>query len=308
MTIGEYLARSRQARDLTVKEISQDLHIREEYLEALEQDNWDKLPGEVYGQGFLRSYAKYLDLDAEQLVQYRKRLHEKLAQASGTEEPPRRQDPLPSRRRTRVASPPSSPQRVGRSRPEVSSGPMESGRTVAGVALVLVLLFVAGFFLMNRHGGHPVAVTGHAATGSKTPARGKGKTRGKTKTPAKSNAGGTKKQHPHAKTSSTAPQPVVQMTAHNVAQGTASYQVSASPVTVSLSFQGKTWVEVWQNGATQNPYGTIYYAGQTLSVTGSSSVAVKLGTRAVLVKVDNQSVPLPDAPTYPVTLTFSHSS
>ena len=42
--------------------------IRRKYIQALENDDFDVLPGKVYVKGFLRSYAKYLGLDGKTLV------------------------------------------------------------------------------------------------------------------------------------------------------------------------------------------------------------------------------------------------
>ena len=59
--------RMHQGGDL--HEIAEDLRIRYEHLLALEETRFDDLPGPTYVVGFLRSYATYLGLDAEQLIQ-----------------------------------------------------------------------------------------------------------------------------------------------------------------------------------------------------------------------------------------------
>ncbi len=296
MTIGEYLRNSREARHLTIADISQDLHIREEYLQALELDAWDKLPGEVYGQGFLRSYAKYLDLDAEALVSYRKRLEARNTEATGSA-PAADRPPLSRRDRPAAASSSVAPmgkapvsRRQRSLKASTGPSPMDSGRTVVGAALVLVILFVVGFILMKPHHQTTVAAHTHHPKGSTT------------KRPKPKHAATHHRSHPVATHA-----PVVTETASNTAQGTASYRVSKSPVSVSLTFVGTCWVEVWQNGTTKNPYGVTYYQGQTLTIAASQSVAVRLGSRAVRMMVDNQTVPLPDAPTYPLQLSFQHS-
>ena len=44
------------------------LHIKTTYLEAIEDGNYDIIPGQVYVKGFIRNYGNYLDLDGDRLV------------------------------------------------------------------------------------------------------------------------------------------------------------------------------------------------------------------------------------------------
>jgi cytoskeletal protein RodZ len=59
-------ARNRRRIDLTIAE--QDTKIRSKYLDALEQEAFDVLPGAVYTRGFLRTYARYLGLDPQPYI------------------------------------------------------------------------------------------------------------------------------------------------------------------------------------------------------------------------------------------------
>ena len=67
--IGETLRNAREAKRLTLKDVSKDTNIVVKYLEALENEEFDKFPSETYLLGFLRSYAEYLRLDADELIQ-----------------------------------------------------------------------------------------------------------------------------------------------------------------------------------------------------------------------------------------------
>ena len=58
--LGEELRRERMRRGLTYKDVEQRLHIRSAYLEALEEGNYDIIPGHVYTKGFIRNYGKHL--------------------------------------------------------------------------------------------------------------------------------------------------------------------------------------------------------------------------------------------------------
>lgn len=61
-----YAARERKGVDLYRAE--RDTKIRARYLAALERGEYKELPGDVYTKGFLRNYANYLGLDAEEIV------------------------------------------------------------------------------------------------------------------------------------------------------------------------------------------------------------------------------------------------
>jgi cytoskeletal protein RodZ len=62
---GERLKRERELREVTLEEITQATRIGSRFLEALENEEWDKLPGGVFNRGFVRSIAHYLGLDEE---------------------------------------------------------------------------------------------------------------------------------------------------------------------------------------------------------------------------------------------------
>ena len=66
--LGNELREARQARDLTLREVERRIHIRAKYLEALESGQLEALPSPVQGRGFLGNYARYLQLDAEQMI------------------------------------------------------------------------------------------------------------------------------------------------------------------------------------------------------------------------------------------------
>jgi len=62
---GERLKRERELREVTLEEITQATRIGSRFLEALENEDWDKLPGGVFNRGFVRSIAHYLGLNEE---------------------------------------------------------------------------------------------------------------------------------------------------------------------------------------------------------------------------------------------------
>src|SRR3954467_12161159 len=69
MPIGESLRRARTKRGLELASGSEAIKIRVRYLRALEAEDWDVMPAPAYARGFLRTYAAYLGLDADALVE-----------------------------------------------------------------------------------------------------------------------------------------------------------------------------------------------------------------------------------------------
>jgi cytoskeleton protein RodZ len=65
---GERLKRERELREVTLAEITAATRIGPRFLEALENEDWGKLPGGVFNRGFVRSIARYLGLDEEGLL------------------------------------------------------------------------------------------------------------------------------------------------------------------------------------------------------------------------------------------------
>ncbi|MFY9589212.1 helix-turn-helix domain-containing protein [Rickettsia endosymbiont of Halotydeus destructor] len=63
--MSSILKKARIDSGKTLQEVSSDLKIRKQYLVALEEENFDSLPGEVYIKGYLKLYVNYLNLQNE---------------------------------------------------------------------------------------------------------------------------------------------------------------------------------------------------------------------------------------------------
>ncbi len=68
-TIGEVLKAGRDARNLSLEEVSKALHIRVIYLQALEDNAFNILPSLTQARGFIKLYATFLGLDPQELVE-----------------------------------------------------------------------------------------------------------------------------------------------------------------------------------------------------------------------------------------------
>lgn len=156
---------ARMRERIDVSEIEAKTKIRARYLRALENEEWDLLPGPTFVRSFLRTYAQALGLDGKALVEeYRMRF-----------EPPSDVDHQPV-----VASP-------GRTRPRASIGTAGSGRLsrgyvlALGVVSVVIVLLIVGLLMGGKGGsagpsktsaaGADTHPTRHRAAGSSPTAR-----------------------------------------------------------------------------------------------------------------------------------------
>src|SRR5438067_10916457 len=109
--IGATLREARMRAKIDINEVEAHTKIRAKYLRAIENEEWDLLPGDVYAKSFLRTYGDFLGLDSRMLVAEFKRRYE---DRGAHDRPPRsiprerqreRQRPRP-RRRTPPCPPP----------------------------------------------------------------------------------------------------------------------------------------------------------------------------------------------------------
>lgn len=66
-TVGAELRAARESRELSLEQVEKQTRIRIHYLAALEADEYAELPSAVQARGFLRNYARFLGLDADNL-------------------------------------------------------------------------------------------------------------------------------------------------------------------------------------------------------------------------------------------------
>ena len=136
---------------IDISEVESETKIRAKYLRALENEEWDLLPGPTYVKSFLRTYAEALGLDGKLLIEEYKLRHERLSDVEMQPIRPPGAAREPRRRR-----------RTG------------SGRGWA-VLVVVVGLVTALYFLGNSGGsdggGNDAAVTTPTTTTSTTKKR-----------------------------------------------------------------------------------------------------------------------------------------
>jgi Helix-turn-helix domain len=98
--IGETLRETRMRRRIDLAEVEAATKIRARYLRALENEEWDVLPGGAYTRSFIRTYANHLGLDGERLAdQYRRAVEEDVPERYPRPEGPAPRGPAPARDR-----------------------------------------------------------------------------------------------------------------------------------------------------------------------------------------------------------------
>ena len=129
--IGATLRAARMSARIDVSEIEAQTKIRAKYLRALENEEWDLLPGPTFVRSFLRTYAQALGLDAKALVEEYRLNYERPSEGA--------LEPI-------VSTPSSSPTR-GR----VPARPSRGYMALVGVVGVVIVLLVIG--LLSEGGG-----------------------------------------------------------------------------------------------------------------------------------------------------------
>jgi cytoskeletal protein RodZ len=68
-SIGENLRLAREARGVALRDISEQTRISMRYLEAIEADDYGRLPGGIFTRSFIRAYAKFIAYDEDQAME-----------------------------------------------------------------------------------------------------------------------------------------------------------------------------------------------------------------------------------------------
>ena len=127
--IGATLRDTRNRRKVDLSEVEAAIKIRVRYLQAIENEEWDALPGGAYTRGFIRTYAFYLGLDGERLADDYRRS----TAPPALERAPKRVEPVPMG--------------AGRNRPRIS------GRVLVAAACLVLVAVLVGIGLAGGGGG-----------------------------------------------------------------------------------------------------------------------------------------------------------
>ena len=67
-SIGSYLRRERELRKISLEEVSEQTRVKLDYLQAIESEHFEKLPGMTFARGYLKAYASYIGLNPEDVL------------------------------------------------------------------------------------------------------------------------------------------------------------------------------------------------------------------------------------------------
>ena len=67
-SLGTHLKRERELRDISLNDVAEATKINIRYIEAIEADQFETLPGKTFVIGFLKNYASYIGLDGDEVV------------------------------------------------------------------------------------------------------------------------------------------------------------------------------------------------------------------------------------------------
>ena len=121
MAIGDTLREARMRQRVDISEVEDETKIRAKYLRAIENEEFDLLPGETFVRSFIRTYAEYLGLDSHLLVEQYRAQHEPHVEAELQPFPPQ-----PRSRERRYGGPP-------------GPGAVVAAALIALLALLLIL-------------------------------------------------------------------------------------------------------------------------------------------------------------------------
>lgn len=120
-SVGTLLRNARESRSLPVADIAQALKLGQRQVEALERDDWSVLPGTTFIRGFVRNYARLVDIDPAPLME---RLEGQLEKPVDT-----------------LAVPAAAP-------PRISNASKSRDGLVVGIGGVLLVLAALAYFLL----------------------------------------------------------------------------------------------------------------------------------------------------------------
>jgi cytoskeleton protein RodZ len=185
-SIGEALRQERLRRNLELRQISDELKISSRMLAAIEAEQFERLPGGVFSRSFVRQYAQYLGLSAEEVGAFVDRVLDPVPQDLRVVEPvrppaaparppatPARPPATPARQQAAPARPPAAPARPQATSvqlPPVDNWPSAGGRSFSWRSpllslgmVVVAMLGCAGVYAWWSHSRRSVAAPEPAA-------------------------------------------------------------------------------------------------------------------------------------------------
>src|SRR3989344_2277457 len=80
-TVGEILREERLIKGLQLRDIEKQTRVREKYLRAIEENNWNFFSSKIYIIGILKNYSRILGLDSKRILAFFRRVYERKEEA-----------------------------------------------------------------------------------------------------------------------------------------------------------------------------------------------------------------------------------
>jgi len=229
---GASFKKARESKGISLDQIAMDTKISTRFLSAIESEELHLLPGGIFNRGFVRAYAERVGLDPDQMVAD----YDRLVGVRDTAEPSLPPAGLPSKANKRLYP----------------------------IAVALLFLATALFYIATRESGHPAPTSIPAAPAS--PAVGE--------SPAATPAPPPPQAEP-APAPATEPAPTP--------------PPKPQALTVDLEAREATWIKVKADGSSVNP-GEILQPGMTRKFTAQESIDISVGNAGGLtLKINDQA-------------------
>lgn len=242
--LGRKLRETREERGIGLEEVQQHTKIRTRYLEAIEEGKLELLPGNVYAKGFIRSYAEYLGLDGQALLDEYNLVNETSKTAIDLPDP---------------STPPR--KNISKKKPMINRAIWP--QFAAGVGILVVI--VAVYALVTKGASHSNET--HVAKGSSAHMQANANSQ-QTKTPVNSSKQTQQKIEP--------PAPTVTLTQTQQTSTRRTYAVTnVKNLQLKVTASGQCWIQVTSDG--KITYSGTLKQGMEQTWTASHSVALLAG-------------------------------
>lgn len=150
MTVGQQLQAARKAQRLSVDDVASAIRLRPGLVTAIEADDLAALGGDVYARGHLRSYARFLELDEDEIIAtYNEQVGADVVAAAEVPEP------TPAAARSLPLAPVASLADGARSLRPVMGHKRQANWTGAMVAALVVVALIGGIAILGKLGNTP---------------------------------------------------------------------------------------------------------------------------------------------------------
>lgn len=249
-TVGEILRRARLDKKISLTDVEKNTNIRAKYIEAVENGEYEKLPGDVFIRGIIRTYGTFLGFDGLELVNIYKASRDGLpsseVRSRGIREVNRVRMNIQLKEKRDLGS--------GRGGFDLSLKQFAAG-------IIIILLLAAGYFAVPKL----IAMSGETSSGPKTAAA----------VPPAVPAAKPADAAPAAKAADAANTAAAASGAEPAEKAAAAAETAGSNVTVAVECVDKCWIEVFADG--EKIYENTLYAKDRKQFEAKEKLIIKYG-------------------------------